>query len=678
MDETFINPYTFVPLPPHPPTRERPRGHLGDPDLLSGTLRITLTATAPLLIRGFPTGASDDECSRLPARPDGSRIIPGSALKGALRSLHETLTGSCLRVFDNDFVPVYRDTVSGGGLDSLRPAVVEQHESEDDTPVLRLCSREDSQPNQTHRVGHEQLEKLNDEAPLTAGDLLAVHTTDDKGRPAHVARAAETDTPENRWVLFLSDAGAREQQHPYHAHIRRLDEQKRTTTVSEQAWKNFRSALERTDDQRTAKVGARDTEQTTTPVEFTHQPKNGPKRTVRLGHRHLASKRLSPGQPVWVKMNEAETEVVELRLSMLWRHVADTANAGQRAEGFGPCQDGSALCPSCQVFGSAEDGATSSGEPNETDQEKARQHSYRGHVRFGDAHVEGAVTPMRVTLPPLGTPNPGSGQFYLVADQTHRGNAATDPPLREWGSIADAGSPRDIRGRKYYWQTPSDSGELPARAQARAHHSEEMVAQAEAFPAGTRFTAILAFTDLSRAQLGGLLSTLQPAALLGKNELHQHIGGGRPLGYGSCQISVDADRSQVWTSGARYGADGETVDLAEVSGLLNDFRQSLPPRMRETWELLATALDPNSVDPAKISYPPGAGWDQRDSQSFDTGFEFWKRTSGAELKAQDGKRAGYPLTPLPDLAEADQTLSIEEKATSKPLSNQSTLGGKRR
>lgn len=511
MDETFVNPYTFVPLPQQPPAREKPAGHLGNPDLLSGTLRITITATAPLLIRGFPTDKARDERSRLPARPDGTPMIPGSALKGALRSLHETLTGSCLRVLDSDFVPVYRDASDSDETAGLCPAVVNHHEDEEQPPVVRLCEPADPR---VHRVGQDQLEKLNNEAPLTAGELLAVHTRDEKNRPVNVVRATEADGPENQWVLFLTDANVREQDKPYKAHIRQL--RGVTARITEHAWADYRDALEGTDDQRTAEVEARSSAETTAPVTFTHTPKQGPERTLQLGHRHLASALLSPGQPVWVRTDKDQSEVTELRLSMLWRHLADTHTPGDRAGKFLACQDETSLCPSCQVFGSAQDLS----DAGSTAAEKARQHSYRGHVRFGDAHAQGTVAPMQVTVPPLGKPNPGSGQFYLVADQTHRGNAAEKPPLREWGSIADAGTPRDLRGRKYYWHTPTDSDELPKRAEKRDHQSEKMISHAEAFPPDTHFTAELAFTDLSRAQLGGLLATLEPGTLLNADGLH--------------------------------------------------------------------------------------------------------------------------------------------------------------
>lgn len=539
---------------------------------------------------------------------------------------------------------------------------------------MRFCEPGDPQ---VDRVGQDQLEKLNNEAPLTSGELLAVHTRDEKNRPVNVTRATEADGPENQWVLFLTESSAREKHKPYRAHIRKRTAKTKTARVTEHAWADYLDELEGTGDQRTAEVEARSSTETTTPVTFTHAPKKGPERTLQLGHRHLASALLSPGQPVWVRTNKDRSEVHELRLSMLWRHLANTHTPDKRAGNFRACQDETSLCPSCQVFGSAQD--LSEAGNGSAESEGARQHSYRGHVRFGDAHVEGAVAPMQVIVPPLGKPNPGSGQFYLVTDGTHRDNAAKKPPLREWGSIADAGTPRELRGRKYYWHTPTDSDKLPERAKKRDHHSAKMVSHAEAFPTGTQFTATLAFTDLSRAQLGGLLATLDPGPLLNADGLHQHVGGGRPLGYGSCQISIDGKDSQVWRSGARYGGAGDVESLSDPSELLSDFRRSALPRLRETWKLLAKALNPDSVDPDKGSYPPGASWARRGQLQFDRGFEFWKQTSGAELERdKNGSRAGYPLTPLPDLAQSDQELPIVPKATKKRLPNQQSPGGKRR
>src|ERR1700733_6147709 len=93
----FINPYTFVPLPAAI-ARSAPSGHhCAGPVHVSGAMTVEWTLQTPLLLP-----------QAHPAVRAGQVVVPGSSVKGALRSLHETLMGGCLRVVDEEFVPVYR------------------------------------------------------------------------------------------------------------------------------------------------------------------------------------------------------------------------------------------------------------------------------------------------------------------------------------------------------------------------------------------------------------------------------------------------------------------------------------------------------------------------------------------------------------------------------------------
>ncbi|SDP91793.1 RAMP superfamily protein [Actinopolyspora xinjiangensis] len=226
MVETFVNPYTFVPLPDAVPKRSAPHDHSGRGDLLSGTLTVTITAETPLLVRGIT--ADDEQRPRLPRRPDGTVMIPGSSLKGALRSLHETLAGGCLRVFDNEFAPGYRASANSGEIGTVRLAVVVSHDDEDSPPELELCEEGDTR---THRLHQNELLRLHsEEAPLTSGDRLEVTFDEHTGKPSEATRSAEGD-----WVVFLSDAGVRDKKCPYRAHIRKLPEVSDRVRVSQRS-----------------------------------------------------------------------------------------------------------------------------------------------------------------------------------------------------------------------------------------------------------------------------------------------------------------------------------------------------------------------------------------------------------------------------------------------------------
>lgn len=644
MAGTFVNPYTFVPFPDAPPSRDRPHGHAGRPELLSGKLKVTIHTKTGVLIRDFGS-------EKVPRDADGAPFIPGSSLKGALRSLHETITGSCLRVFDSDFVPGYRDSLTAETLQGLRMAIVQEHASEDVPPKLLVCPDKDDPP----KLHHDVLVRAAGGGPaLKSGERVTVTFT--RGRPDEAYR-----DDDGEWVVFISDATARAaasgDKPNYQAQLRPYPVGATPQTVPEQVWQDFLHAVDGADDLRTAQLEKRDRDEIFADVTFDGRV---------IGQRHYASRRLHEGQPVWVRLGR-DNQIELLRLSMIWRHSGSIA-AGQRVDpGFHACRDGEKLCPSCQVFGSAD--------TEGKDTPEARQNSYRGHVRFSDAITATDAKIERVALAPMASPKPGSGQFYLVNDERIRGNAG-DPPLREWGSAADRPKPRRLRGRKYYWPTELASAPQTRRAQARSHHSAERQTRMAFFKKGNTFTATLIFSDLDEIQLGGLLAVLQPSTLLGER-VWQHIGGGKPFGFGACSITVDLSGSEVWRTGARYGVSCAPAEL-DVEALIDEFREWMErqrPEVAQTWPLLAKALKPGTVDADKVWYPPGdsSSSPESASEAFDTGFAFWKQTSGTEQRKKDGKRRGNPLMELPYLADDDQELPIIDSAHEEDLPNQRKL-----
>ena len=85
----FVNPYTFVPLP-RKVVRRQPPGHDPGPaeaqERYVGALEVTWHIQSPLAIPTEEWGSIG-----------GDVRIPGSSIKGAVRSTHEMLFGGCLR-----------------------------------------------------------------------------------------------------------------------------------------------------------------------------------------------------------------------------------------------------------------------------------------------------------------------------------------------------------------------------------------------------------------------------------------------------------------------------------------------------------------------------------------------------------------------------------------------------
>ncbi|MEJ7703206.1 MAG: hypothetical protein WKF47_05930 [Geodermatophilaceae bacterium] len=158
---------------------------------------------------------------------------------------------------------------------------------------------------------------------------------------------------------------------------------------------------------------------------------------VPVGRRYRASTQLRVGQPVWLRLNNTGTDVVQLQLAQIWRHRGTIARKlGAQAAGDPvpdparervpsdalACTEVDELCPSCRLLGAADIREDRNGRARHADQQ-----SYRGHVRFSDAVTRKAAKPLRVVLPPLGAPRPGAGQFYLERSPNAGGMATGRP-----------------------------------------------------------------------------------------------------------------------------------------------------------------------------------------------------------------------------------------------------------
>jgi hypothetical protein len=104
-------PYDFVPFPKERPDREKGAGQDKlDARLLSGTLELTLHTLTPVHVglgySDFIKAGNQEYLAALqaskPIREEGTTrrryLIPGSSIKGAVRSIVEAITRSCIRI----------------------------------------------------------------------------------------------------------------------------------------------------------------------------------------------------------------------------------------------------------------------------------------------------------------------------------------------------------------------------------------------------------------------------------------------------------------------------------------------------------------------------------------------------------------------------------------------------
>ncbi|MCA1670641.1 MAG: TIGR03986 family CRISPR-associated RAMP protein [Actinobacteria bacterium] len=664
----FINPYTFVPFPVEPPWRRKPHGHHAlvaekNAARFAGRITARLVARSPLLVRNVGSAAPTvDGVAKAPRTSTGELFIPGSSLHGAIRSLHETLTGSCLRVFDPDFVPVYRDVASGELRNGWDLGVVDEVNHSGRPIRLTRCDETRWVPLTTlHRA-------MPAGSPVTTGQRFQLTEkcfSKRNDRQVYQEEASATLDPNGDWVVFVTDDNARQKKYPYYCAVGRLPTTTKPVALTDHAWQEYRLAAE----------GAKRWFAGENPPSFEAERAKLDQPGISLGD-VIGSPKLARGQGRWFRPRQwlHKGQVVWLgpgkgrlvdgvALSYLWRTRGQGSSGDRIPDDFHPCHDPVSLCPSCRVFGSADVRDVSG---YGVDRRLAEQRSYRGHVRVMDAVMEsGGALDEPVVLPAVGSPRPGSGQFYLNDPQ-----GATEPlhyqkPRNRWGT-PDVRQPRHLRGRKFYWHTDPQTDER--RGRWRAHDHASQGDQVELVALGSVYRLDVVFDGLTRVEIGSLVATLQPDRVFATQqsalpypvtsdpEYAIHVGGGKPLGLGSCQVrdlSVVADGIE-----SRYlQAERPALDPAELVADFVAERADLAP----TWQKLAAALHTAHVDSRIVSYPTALPWADDggacSGQEQHEAFQWFQRTTGEELR--DGKRQRQrPFVPLPSVTDIAPALPV--------------------
>lgn len=658
-----VNPYNFVPLG-QGTDRSRPVGHhrLAEGHL-SGRIDVQLTAVSPLALPGAGSGTQTDPYR--PARVGTADVLPGSSLAGAVRSFHEALTDSCLRVVDRDYVPIHRD-LARPQSEHWRMGIIGASGTE-----VRLCDPI-TYKNSTYAAiwvearwlsgSHLSSEQLFHFDP-TSEDLHVPHKrgrlelkSSDRRTPT---RCTDRKCEQIHWRTIVTAAlpgrvlEPRNDQHPYHLAF--APESQTSISIPAEVADAYISAANDSGDV----VVARRPGATT------------PSLAVRdVGQRQLTAKQITEGRVMWVELNQHR--VVRITPSVLWRSPGQGV-LKERIHGYEPCADADRLCPSCRLFGAAEERETPDKES------AARVAAYRGHIRFGHAEIS-ALDVDPTHLREMGTPRPSAGQFYLDNGQWDGKQAAEEQrPLREWGSAADRKELRPIRGRKFYWTQRTGDRH---RVQNGTQGNEAMTSYHRLSPPGTTLKFSVWFDNVSPEQLGALLVSLDPNLLcslrdtLGdrlsfaadealRGTLGWHIGRGKGLGLGSVLPELVYAEHPARVDNASVDAEAAPVELTIEVRDAEHYRKPSSPARRvnaldvvtsftkaadvSTWGPLLALSSIGWVPPSMLTYP------QDDEPAANFRFDYWKRSTGAPgtVRVRAGGREAKVAPVLVALPRAD-------------------------
>lgn len=221
-----------------------------------------------------------------------------------------------------------------------------------------------------------------------------------------------------------------------------------------------------------------------------------------------------------------------------------TKTIGQLLEnngGYEPCT-GQELCPACRIFGMVGQNGT---------------YAYGSKVRVSDAVLAypveeiGEIFENPVILPELGEPKPGTVEFYTKSPYTsnEKKTLTTNYWTYDYKHVLCEGGNKtkkihldekhpQLRGRKFYWHS---SAKLKKDCNSSLNKLSAMKQRIRPIRAGNPdeeplFCFRLYFERLSRQQLRELKWALD----FDNKDCAHKIGRAKPLGFGSAQVMVNA------------------------------------------------------------------------------------------------------------------------------------------
>ena len=646
--KAFINPYTFVPLPDKV-KRDKPHGHAKAVEGgLTGYLDVEFAFRSPLMM---PVDWNiPGETTVTGTRIEERVTVPGSSVRGAVRSLFEVISSSCLSILDPDYRPAHRASLE------MRPdkrlAVVDEVDS--DGRVISVLP--------TSKVVWIRAEALwhlfGGAAGLRSGvrislDEQAIYERSfggNKGKPVKREQLKPEGEPTLKkggdWVVHVADAGTKGNHPADHIYVAVGKLETTPIRLGEMTWEDYRElcrySVDVTGGGLAPSAPSWDAEEWSgVAVMVRHTDRNHV--VTAIGKRRKSDGALAPGDSVWITTGSegGERVVTGLTMSSSWRELGKGPIRNRLPdESLLPCRDPDELCPACATFGFIE--ARAEGQRRD----QAEHNAYASHLRFGAFETDAPV-PLRLVLPPpTRSPRPSAGAFYLEplkveGENREAGVAEFGKPASRWGGRLDSPRMRRIAGRKFYWhgQEPEDTTPTPRQVRRNHYPAEGAPNCREVRRWITEKPPVLRgrihFENIDARQLGLLMLALEPrelakrAGITVNGELATHLGGGKGLGFGTAVGRITA--TCIQDAAGRYRAGAGKVEVDPWGAAMQVIDPEAP------WITgLVKALGTESVPADRIWYPTMGNFTQRGSyaqqQRFDKSFEYYAKFSGGKDK----------------------------------------------
>ncbi|MDR0434387.1 MAG: TIGR03986 family CRISPR-associated RAMP protein [Gracilibacteraceae bacterium] len=549
----FTNPYNFVSLTGACEKKKRPiplSGGAGGNGLFTGELVCFLTPKTPLFIPNtsnehmFPAKEKEilDQYNRTAPRnrqvadtpenrsksydffsysdlspekggaPTEWPVIPGSSIRGVIRSVYETITHSCLSTSGGRETPLYRrSTVPRGCFGIIKDGKLYAA----DKYLVKPAG---------YKTGYSDCSRFA-AAAFSGAFGEQVRVTVDRTKTFVTSRNIDTGL------------------HPVTSVNQPGDAEVGYFLPGESFGGGNKKHFDAVMVEKTTQPGGmpyqlteRDRERLATVVELYSHGKNGVNQTS--GHNEYSGFWQAEVVPVYYEVIAVDANGNKIAPKYYIAPAAVTKEAFDRSirsmlranGGFDACADVDKLCEACHLFGMVESG------------QGAEARSSRLQFRDAAPSEDGGYMGDVVSMPILGTPKITATEFYMEQsddrDDIFNYDYAQqyDFKKKTMSSYVLADADARLRGRKFYWHhgTPPQS--------AAPTDAPKLFAVVRPVLAGKKFRFTVAFERLSLDELSKLCRALE------LDPAHAHkLGRGKPVGYGSVQISIARDESRVYS-----------------------------------------------------------------------------------------------------------------------------------
>lgn len=553
LDRTFVNPYNFVSIDRKKIKQENiEETYKNKEELHTGYLDCVLVAKTPLAIPDLPEGEESGGESKhdffsINGNDQKNPMIPGSSLRGMIRSVYETITESCLSTMKPD-----THLFSRAGAEKkeiYKPGILKEKDGE--WKLYKVKEIYKIPDKNAYKKGKKIKVKIKQSYRTEIENGVRCIVADDNTK-FRMGDSVKTEIESGMYVSNLSLDNESDQyvyvgedfSNKKFERVFKIDEE--ISDLRENAVKTAMQLLEETlKVYRNTAINKMYPDEHTGYADYEYAKKE--KKVI----------------PIWYQKDQ-KTKKVKLSMACIGR-IGYYTTLDDLVKKKVPCQNRKRLCSACNLFG------------------MAREEAVGGRVRITDARAKGEVKWQKnVKLKTLAMPRYSYWPFYAKTNSFKYPTDYESPEV-------------EIRGRKYYWHIPESAHNKDIYRDLRQGKDVNQNMQSGYFnlaDTGSGFEFRIYYNEITTVQLDELKWTL----CLGENQLNGNLchklGRGKPLGLGSVKVCIINQTERKLSP--EYHLEIEN-NLEKLGGMLHKQYKSVKEIQRIS--------DFNIMENRKVEYP---------------------------------------------------------------------------